>query len=273
MSTLAKEYGSPASIPLKLARKRFLTGMTLTAVAAVILAFGLGFLMGLSIIRNELWLVITLIMLGVCVAGVFLLRFIDTHLTKMLAEFRRFQRGAEGELLVGWLLGDLPDSYHIFHSLRLQRGADTDHIVLGPSGIHLISTKNLRGHVAQAQGQGLLHNGQPAGTLVRQTLGQAMDLRDRLKALTQGDPFVNAVLAVPWAWVDVKGPVDHVRILNRDTLIKHFEGAPVRLSKGEIELYAKAVKMLAETSQEITPAVDRRTKVVKSNTDQLRGRP
>lgn len=257
---MAKQYGVPASTPLTLARKRLSTGMMVAAVAVVVLSMTLGILMGLSLVRKELWFVITVVMLCVCAAGVFLLRVVDRHITALLAESRRFQRGADAELLIGWLLEDLPDSYHVFHSIRLRKGTDTDHVVIGPSGIHLISTKNLRGLVAYDSARGLLHNGQPAGHLIRQALGQAMDLRDRLKALTQGDPYVNAILALPWAWLDVKGPVDHVWILNRDTVTKYFEGTLVRLDTKQIETYAKALRMLAETSQEITPAVGRSAK-------------
>lgn len=257
---LAKQYGNPASTPLTLARKRLLTGMGIMTVAVTILSMTLGFLLGLNFAREGLWFVITLASIAVCAAGALLLRLVDRHLMAVAAESRRFQRGADGELLIAWLLEDLPDSYHVFHSIRLRKGVDTDHVVIGPSGIHLVSTKNLRGYIAHDTARGLLHNEKPAGALTRQTIGQAMDLRERLQALTQADPYVNAVLALPWAWLNVKGPIDHVWILNRDNLLKYFEGAFVRLDKKQIDMYVKALTMLAATSQEITPEVERPAK-------------
>lgn len=61
---------------------------------------------------------------------------------------RAWRRGAEGEELVGRLLGRLGPAWVVLHDLRLAAtGANLDHLVIGPPGVFTINTKNLTGSV------------------------------------------------------------------------------------------------------------------------------
>jgi len=61
---------------------------------------------------------------------------------------RAWRRGAQGERFVGWLLGRLPDGWHVFHDISVgERGANIDHVVIGPGGVFTINTKNLSSKV------------------------------------------------------------------------------------------------------------------------------
>ncbi len=56
--------------------------------------------------------------------------------------------GAEGEEKVAKYLGSLDDSYYVIHDVVLPgEVGNIDHIVLGPSGIFVIETKNHRGFI------------------------------------------------------------------------------------------------------------------------------
>lgn len=48
---------------------------------------------------------------------------------------RAWRKGAFGERFNGWLLDRLPEGWHVFHDVPVgDRGANIDHIVIGPSG-------------------------------------------------------------------------------------------------------------------------------------------
>jgi hypothetical protein len=61
---------------------------------------------------------------------------------------RAWSKGARGERLSGFMLGRLPSGWHVFHDIPVgQRGANIDHIVVGPAGVFTVNTKNLNGKV------------------------------------------------------------------------------------------------------------------------------
>ncbi len=69
-----------------------------------------------------------------------------------------FFKGAAGEERVARVLGNLPGGYEVFHSLELGGGmlmwrhGDLDHLVVGPTGVFAIETKNWQGQVTLADG-------------------------------------------------------------------------------------------------------------------------
>ncbi len=72
---------------------------------------------------------------------------------------RAWQKGANGERVVGWLLGRLPKEWHVFNDIPVgHRGANIDHVVVGPAGVFTVNTKNLTGKVWVGP-RTLLHNG------------------------------------------------------------------------------------------------------------------
>jgi hypothetical protein len=61
---------------------------------------------------------------------------------------RAWRKGARGERFSGWLLGRLPEGWHIFHDIPVgRRGANIDHVVVGPAGVFTVNTKNRKGEV------------------------------------------------------------------------------------------------------------------------------
>ena len=70
-------------------------------------------------------------------------------------------RGALGEMAVGRILATLPDEWTVFHALPIgKKGADIDHLVIGPGGIVTINTKNHSGKSVWVAGQTLMVSGQ-----------------------------------------------------------------------------------------------------------------
>ncbi len=66
-----------------------------------------------------------------------------------LNKYRTYNGGWEGEKRVAKLLkSTLNDDYYLVNEVRLDKGGDLDHLVLGPNGIFVIETKNWSGKIA-----------------------------------------------------------------------------------------------------------------------------
>lgn len=121
---------------------------------------------------------------------------------------RNWLKGAEGERRVGAELAKLPDEYVVFHDYH-PRGADgqraewnIDHVVLGPTGVFVIETKNY--------GQRAVRSAKDDARTrknVDQVSRSARELKDKLKVWSLGglsSVFTEALLvyAQDGAWVD-----------------------------------------------------------------------
>ncbi len=70
--------------------------------------------------------------------------------------------GADGERRVATLLGQLPAGWHAHHDRLLRPGrtqANLDHVVVGPSGVFLVDTKNWAGGTSVREGNLWQHTG------------------------------------------------------------------------------------------------------------------
>jgi hypothetical protein len=75
------------------------------------------------------------------------------------ADERAWRRGANGERAAARWLGRLPAGWHLIHDIALgTRGANIDHLVVGPGGVFAINAKNLTGAVWIGRGM-VLHEG------------------------------------------------------------------------------------------------------------------
>ena len=79
------------------------------------------------------------------------------RLVDVLTEERAWPSRA-GERVTGWWLGRFPEGWHVFHDVPAgDDGATIDHLVIGPSGVFTISTKDLTGKV-WVGAKSILHN-------------------------------------------------------------------------------------------------------------------
>ena len=97
-----------------------------------------------------------------------------------------FFKGAAGEEIVARELSRLPAGYHVFHSLDagggvlMWRGGDLDHVVVGPTGVFAIETKNWRGKVTLADGAVLVDGAAPRRPPLEQARQSLSALQVRL---------------------------------------------------------------------------------------------
>lgn len=88
--------------------------------------------------------------------------------------------GAEGERRTGKALEALPSSFHVLHDLRMPGSrANIDHVVVGPTGVFTIETKNYAKGITIRGGKAR-SNGRVLDSVVEQAKRQAEVVSERL---------------------------------------------------------------------------------------------
>jgi hypothetical protein len=133
----------------------------------------------------------------------------------------RFMRGGQAEAFVSWRLQDAPESWHLIDNIERPDGGDIDHVLVGPGGLFVVSTKSYKGHLTRAATGALMFNGRPMTAEIDEAQQLAMHVRDRLRAVMGARvPWVRAVLAWPMAKVDVQPTALNVWIVDDDTMLE-----------------------------------------------------
>lgn len=252
---MAKIHGKAGENALSKALKKQQNTFVVVILCSIVLLEAVGFLWGLSFAKDLhlKWIsaLVTILLGGVLFA---MNHKFDAIMEKRAREAQNWRRGFEGERVVSDILAnELPNTYHVFNDVRFPgRSANIDHLVVGPSGVFVLNTKNWRGTVDWAQdGKSLLLNGEPEKrNSAKAALADALDVHDKLKALLGRDVFVKSVLVFPMAKVvpRLNMPVD----LQQDNYLveKRLKYIDKRtsLSAKEIEEIAVALQALFRKS-------------------------
>jgi hypothetical protein len=242
---MAKMLGESARYVTGQSLKKYRQQFVALFLASYCFAFALGFFFGFGF-NKPFYLGIAIlffIAVGAVIARSLINRFTN-NLEKQRLDFRK---GATGEALVGFILAGFPDAYTVIHGLKpKRRSGDIDHIVVGPTGVYAIDTKNWKG-IVTADGQGeLLLNGRPTqksaiGNLTR----TIMTIKKKIKVLSALDPYVHGVLAFPSARVEAKwGSTGSVHCMRDDQLYKYIveDKKSKKLAKKDIESILQVFK-------------------------------
>lgn len=150
---------------------------------------------------------------------------------------RARRKGGTGERVTAWWLGRLPEGWHLLNDIPVgERGANIDHLIVGPAGVFTANAKNLTGKVWIGP-RCVRHNGHPTSYLPESTheaqrasrmlsaaLGRSVTVRPVLAILADGwtvkeqptDVFVGAPRGVK-DWLlrlpAVLGPHDVIEII------------------------------------------------------------
>ena len=127
-----------------------------------------------------------------------------------------------------------------------------DRLVIGPTGVFSIDVKDWNGTVA-SDGRGeLLLNGKPTDKpQVRYFTRRTMDLKDRIKALSRLEPYVQCVFAFLHTHVDAKwGTTGAVHCIRAEQIVdyvtKHRANNP--LPPADLARLVSAAKSLKENA-------------------------
>lgn len=127
--------------------------------------------------------------LGATAAG-FLLLALAMAMAGVISMSRQriaaYIKGARGEERVARELGFLPAAYRVYHGLALRQSAatppaeDFDHVVVGPTGVFVIETKNWDGRISIEDGRILYDGRDPDRPPLEQAKAGANALRRAL---------------------------------------------------------------------------------------------
>ncbi|MDD5706439.1 MAG: nuclease-related domain-containing protein [Kiritimatiellae bacterium] len=216
--------GQPADFQQERAIKRRLNAVMAMFVVVMLVMFAMGWLSGYVAGRRNLWSCLGAALAFAAVIPCF--KFLERRFDKHIRLARMEQDGADGEREIIPYLKKLPDTYTVVCDLDFADSyGNIDHLVIGPTGIFAIDVKNWKGTVA-ADGKGeLLINGRPTDKpVVRAFTRRTMDLKDRIKALTRLDPYVQCLFVFPRTYIDAKwGTTGAVHCVQMDQLADYIQ--------------------------------------------------
>jgi hypothetical protein len=146
-----------------------------------------------------------------------------------------WRAGENGERLVARELAKLAAGWHVLNAIPLgQRGADIDHIVIGPPGVFVLNAKQHLGAKIWVDGNQVLVNGHRR-PYVRNSRHEARRV-SRLLGAALGQP-VNAtgvVVFVNAGLFTAKSQPTDAQVINRLALVSWLRGLPQRLDAARI---------------------------------------
>jgi len=183
MAKVLRSSGKYVS-PKAFEKRRKLLAIVLSCVA---ICFGVaGYLIGQLLRTYPIWMTLTAF-----IALVLLLRLIfllARRKIESLEEERDLSGGAEAHKRISEALEELPGNFRVIHDLSTPFGP-VDHVVIGPTGVFVISTKNWKGLVSGDGNGELLWNRYPLDEPeVRNFAETVGKIRDNVKLLTNRVP-------------------------------------------------------------------------------------
>lgn len=142
--------------------------------------------------------------------------------------------GAQGERLTGRALDKLPSSYRVLHDLEMPGSkANIDHVVVGPTGVFTVETKNYKNAVTIKGGRAY-SAGRTLDRVVQQARRQAAAVHERTGAT------VTPIVCVHGAGVRLDGlfqkpVVQGVRFCSGGRLRKTIGRYPVELDDHTVQ--------------------------------------
>jgi hypothetical protein len=147
---------------------------------------------------------------------------------------RAWRKGAEGEeLLKRWLDPLREQGWHLFHDIPIgSRGANVDHLAIGPGGVFSINMKNLTGKVWIAD-RAILHNGRKTDFLLKSN-HEAQRVAGLLSDALGRAVSVKGVLAIRCDDFTVKSKPADVAVVRAHYCKEWLQTQPALLSKGDV---------------------------------------
>jgi hypothetical protein len=248
---MARVLGEAARYVTGQSLKKYRQQFVILFLASYCFALVFGFFFGFGL-NKPLYLQVT-IFIFIAGAAVIALLLVN-RVTKNL-EIKRldFRKGATGEALVGYLLEGLPDDYRVINDLATPFG-NIDHVVVGPSGVYAIDTKNWRGVVTADGKEELLLNGKsPNKPAIRNLTRTIMTIKEKIKVLSALDPYIRGVLVFHSARVEAKwGSTGSIHCVTDerlyDYIVENKKGK--KLPKKEMDAISQAFLLLTRKDKD-----------------------
>lgn len=177
-------------------------------------------------------------------AGKGSVRRLFERVTDARTEDRSWRRGAEGEERVAGILARcLDERWVVVHDLTIGvKGANLDHLLIGPAGVFTLNTKNLTGRLTVYE-RAILQNGHKT-SFVPSALREARKVQDRLSAATGRSVSAWSVLVLAGRCdLQVKKRPSDLTIISAAGLprwIRHLPGG--KLAPGDVLRLERAAR-------------------------------
>ena len=153
---------------------------------------------------------------------------LDSILGKKAKEARRAVRGADAEVRIDYLLGNLSEDFYILNDLASPFG-NIDHVAVRKDCfVFLIETKSHHGRVSVKENSIYINDRLPEKDFIRQTLKNAYWLRERIAEITGVKAWISPIIVFTNAFVPYTNPVKGVRITNKKFLLDTINKTPER---------------------------------------------
>ena len=152
----------------------------------------------------------------------------------------RLIRSRDGDH-VGELLRDLArDGYAVLRHVGTRDGAGPiDAVVVGPSGVYVIETRDWRGNIHQATKGRLMCNGQDRSSTIDEAIAEAGEIRRLVEPL--GIRSVDAIVALADARVRHPMTFRRVRVTSARDAVALIRSAPTRLTREQVARVSSAL--------------------------------
>jgi hypothetical protein len=168
--------------------------------------------------------------------GMFLVGWYDY----LILKYPRYRRGLIGEQKVSeTLMGALGNEYSLFNDVMLKgKRGNIDHIVVGPTGIFAIETKNPKGKIISYYGDNWEGVGKKSPS--RQARINAVRIKRILASQVESNSkrfWVQGIVAIAnnEAKLTPKKPPESVEVERINELANHIKNKPKRFETREIE--------------------------------------
>ena len=201
---MPRTFGNPGNYDLMKARQHSIRFFMIILITLMFVCYLARLSTGLSLSNSKL---LSLLCLFLPVALLYpARRRFNRILDGLQAASLAFRKGADGEGLTADGLSNLPDTYSVFHDVTHPCiGGNIDHIVVGPTGVFALETKNWRGMVTLSGAGNITVDGQHDKTKEgKAALARAAELKKKIEALSNISTFVQAVMVFPNASVSVQ---------------------------------------------------------------------
>lgn len=202
------------------------------------------------------WLTPLVQMGGVFAIGV-MVRWGFRKLDELEAERLNWQRGDDGETVVGRILAGFPDEYCVINDLKVPgQQSNLDHVVVGPTGVFVLDAKNWRGVVrADGKGELLLNDKRLDKNYIGQYVGRIMGVKEKICAQVATTGYFQGLFVFTAARVEASwGKTGYVHCLREDQLWDYIveKQCERRMKPPEVEGIAWAFERLARMDPDFT---------------------
>ena len=189
-------------------------------------------------------------LIGLAIEGVVVVGFLAFPLVQRAswANPDTWLLGLFGEAMVAHLLGMLPATFHCVHDITVRsngKRSNIDHLVVGPTGIWVIETKNWKGKFQKRDGV-LLHDGYDNSILIQRAAASTFAVRDALGTARDDVKWINALIVSTKAKVPERLDFGKAIVVGASDVIPFIRGGKKVLSLQQVERIAGCLGMVGD---------------------------